>query len=176
MSDQPPFVFEGQPDREMITTAVRHVSRPSLWILYGFGIAVALFGAGTIVAGDVGTGVVFIVVGVAWTLVMPAYAIRKAVRRCMKLIGHRTAYRVDDEGVAQNNAMAASIFRWPMIIRVDELPGQVVLRVGKAQFVPLPTTSMSGAQRAAMVAFLRARMAGAGAPRASAQPLPPPTP
>jgi hypothetical protein len=103
MSDQPPFVFEGQPDREMITAAVRHVSRPSLWILYGFGIAVAVFGAGNIVAGDVGTGV-------------------------------------------------------------------------KAQFVPLPTTSMAEARRAAMVGFLRARMAGAGAPRASVQPLPPPTP
>ena len=160
----------------MITAAVRHVSRPSLWILYGFGVAVAVFGAGTIVTGDVATGAVFVVVGVAWTLVMPAYSVRKAVRRCLKLIGHRTAYRVDDEGVAQNNAMAASTFRWPMIIRVDELPGQVLLGVGKAQFVPLPTTSMPPARRAAMVAFLRARMAGAGAPRASARPLPPPTP
>jgi hypothetical protein len=160
MNDQPPFVFEGQPDRATITAAVRHVSRRRMWIFYALGLVIALAGlVNLLTEGGMAAGITFIVLGAVWIVVMPAIALRKAVKRGMKQVSHPTTYRIDENGVTQNNMMATSTFRWPMITAIEELPGQVLVRVGKLQFVPLPTATVPEPTRLAMVAFLRAQVA-----------------
>jgi hypothetical protein len=146
-----------------------------MWIFYALGLVIALAGvANLLTEGGLAAGVTFIVLGVVWIIVMPAVAVRKAVRRGVKQIGHPTAYRVDEQGVSQSSLMAASTFRWPMITAIEELPGQVLVRVGKLQFVPLPTASVPEQMRLAMVSFLRARVAGSSTPQPQA--VRPPTP
>jgi hypothetical protein len=54
----------------------------------------------------------------------------------------------------------------------------VLVRVGKVQFLPLPTSTLAPPKRGAMVSFLRGRLAGVVQPATAPQPgaLRPPAP
>jgi hypothetical protein len=174
---QPPFVFEGQPDRRQITAAVRHVSRRRLWIVRLVGVAIALVGIAMLFADEgIGAGLTYAALGVGWIIAMPLIALRKATGASMKIIGHPTAYRVDSDGVHQNSQIAATTFRWPLITGIEELPEQLLVRVGKVQFLPLPTASLPEPTREAMVGFLRGRLGGPSTQLLERETLRPPTP
>jgi hypothetical protein len=174
---QPPFVFEGQPDRRQITAAVRHVSHRRLWIVRLVGVAIALIGIAMLFADEgIGAGLTFAALGVFWIIAMPLIALRKATGASMKIIGHPTAYRVDADGVHQNSQIAATTFRWPLITGIEELPEQLLVRLGKVQFLPLPTTSLPEPTREAMVGFLRGRVGGPATQVLERPAVRPPTP
>jgi hypothetical protein len=172
MGTQPPFVFEAQPSQEQVVAAIRHAGRKTFWFFRIFGAVVFLYGLGVAVFDDgpvglaVGLTVFFALLGAVVGVYLPWFTKRRATRTSMKMVGMPTAYRVDAEGVRSGNALTDGVIRWPLISRIDEVPGLVMVRIGKVRFIPIPVGDLPAETRIALVDFLRANVAvfGADAP------------
>jgi hypothetical protein len=173
MGTQPPFVFEAQPSREQVVAAIRYASRKTFWFFRIFGLAVFLYGLGVAVfdggsAGfAVGMTIFFALLGAVVGVFLPWFTERRATRTSMKMVGMPTAYRVDAEGVRSANALTDGVIRWPLISRIDEVSGLVMVRLGKARFIPIPVGDLPAETRTAMLGFLRANVAASGADAAA---------
>jgi hypothetical protein len=169
MGTQPPFVFEAQPSREQVVAAIRYASRKTFWFFRIFGLVVFLYGLGGAIFDDgpvwfaVGIAIFFALLGAVVAVFLPWFTERRATRTSMKMVGMPTAYRVDAEGVRSANALTDGVIRWPLISRIDEVSGLVMVRLGKARFIPIPAGDLPAETRIAMVDFLRANVAASGA-------------
>jgi hypothetical protein len=169
MGTQPPFVFEAQPSRGQVVAAIRYASRKAFWIFRIFGLAVFLYGLGGAVFGDgpvgfaVGMAVFFALLGALVAVFLPWFTERRATRTSMKMVGIPTAYRIDAEGVRSGNALTDGVIRWPLISRIDEVSDLVMVRMGRARFIPIPVGQLPAETRVALVGFLRAQVAAFGA-------------
>jgi hypothetical protein len=165
MGTQPPFVFEAQPSQGQVVAAIRYASRKAFWFFRIFGLAVFLYGLGVTVSDDapVWFTVVFALLGAVVAVFLPWLVERRATRTSMKMVGIPTAYRVDAEGVRSSNALTDGVIRWPLISRIDEVVDLVMVRVGKARFIPIPVGDLPAETRVALVGFLRKQVATFGA-------------
>jgi hypothetical protein len=164
-----PFTFEAQPTERQIAAAARHVSRRGLLIARSLGAFLLIPQLTDSLAA------VYIALGLAFGLVVPPISIRRATRNSMRVVGRPTTYQIDAGGVRTSSELSDSLFRWPLINAVDELPDLIVLRVGKVQFVPLPVAALPPERRAALATFLRESVATAATPAPPAPvPAPPP--
>jgi hypothetical protein len=161
MGTQPPFVFEAQPGHAQVVAAIRFVSRRAFWFFRGFGLLVFLYGLWTAFADDLSTGWIigftgfFAALGGLVGLFLPWLAERRSTRASMKMVGLPSAYRIDAEGVRSSNALTDGVIRWPLITAIDEVAGLVLVRLGKARFIPVPIGQLPPETREAIVAFLR---------------------
>jgi hypothetical protein len=172
-----PFTFEAQPTERQIAAAARHVSRRGLLIARSLGAFLVLCGVIMLVIPQLtdSLAAVYIALGLAFGLVVPPISIRRATRNSMRVVGRPTTYQIDAGGVRTSSELSDSLFRWPLINAVDELPDLIVLRVGKVQFVPLPVAALPPERRAALATFLRESVATAATPAPPAPvPAPPP--
>jgi hypothetical protein len=165
MGTQPPFVFEAQPSQGQVVAAIRYASRKAFWVFRIFGLAVFVYGLSVTVVEDAPFwyAAFFALLGAVVGVFLPWFIERRATRTSMKTIGMPTAYRVDAEGVRSGNALTEGVIRWPLISRIDELPGLVMVRMGRARFIPIPVGDLPAETRVALVGFLRAQAAAFGA-------------
>ena len=169
MGTQPPFVFEAQPGQGQVVAAIRYASRKTFWFFRIFGLAVFLYGLIVAISDDVPVGfavgitVFFALLGALVAVFLPWFTERRATRTSMKMVGMPTAYRIDAEGVRSSNALTDGVIRWPLISRIDEVPDLVMVRMGKARFIPIPVGQLPAETRVALVGFLRAHVAAFGA-------------
>jgi len=171
MGTQPPFVFEAQPSRAQVVAAIRHASRKTFWFFRLFGLAVFLYGLSVTVFDDapVWFMVFFALLGAVVAVLLPWFTERRATRTSMKVVGLPTAYRIDAEGVRSGNALTDGVIRWPLISRIDEVTDLMMVRMGRARFIPIPVGQLPAETRVALVGFLREQVAafGADAPAAT---------
>jgi hypothetical protein len=165
MGTQPPFVFEAKPSQTQVVAAIRYASRKVFWFFRIFGLAVFLYGLSVTVFDDAPGWfmVFFALLGAVVAVFLPWFTERRATRTSMKLVGLPTAYQVDAEGVRSSNALTDGVIRWPLISRIDEVSDLVMVRMGRARFIPIPIGGLPAYTRVALVAFLRAQVATFGA-------------
>jgi hypothetical protein len=170
-----PFTFEAQPTERQIAAAVRHVSRRGLLIARSLGAFLVLCGVIMLVIPDptASLAAVYIALGLAFGVVLPPISIRRATRDSRRLVSSPTTYQIDAAGVRTSSELSDGVIRWPLFSAIDELPDQILVRVGKVQLVPLPVAALPPERRAALVTFLRESVAAAATP---VPPVPAPAP
>jgi hypothetical protein len=133
---------------DLFRSAIRIVGRRSFFILRLIGVLFALLGLLSLLAGgpdDLVVGIVFIVAGLAFVVILPLRALSIAVKRARPLFDEPWRYDISEESLRIANPLVTSEWRWNAIVGFDEfrdfwlartcLRGQSVLVV-KAAFPP----------------------------------------
>ncbi|SDY53596.1 hypothetical protein SAMN05444365_102566 [Micromonospora pattaloongensis] len=149
--------FEAAPDKKLLTGAVRHTMRRSLRTLRATGVLALGLAVVTALLGFRAAAVLPAVVGLGYLLVLPVVLVRRAVGTSWRFCGLPTTYEITAESVRWSTPLADSTIKWDAFARVDPLPGQLVCRLTKVQFVALPTAPLSGEDEHKLVGVLRDR-------------------
>jgi hypothetical protein len=173
LQTQPPFVFEAEPTKGQIVAAIRHASRKAFWFFRIFGLVVFAYGLWVAFSDDlslgweIGLAVFFSLLAAVVGVYLPWFTQRRATRTSMRVVGMPAAYRIDAEGVRSSNALSDGLIRWPLVTGIGEVADLVLVRMGKARFIPIPIGQLPPETRAALVGFLRVHI-GTGLPTPAA--------
>ncbi len=150
------LTFSAEPDRALFATAVRHVARARFSLARLLALVVVAAGIYFWAA----AGVYFFVVYVVLALVLGIVCPWLVVRRSLKL-GERhfrpTEYAFGPQGFRTPTDLADSSVAWPLVAAVDDLPGQILLRLNKLQFVLVPTGGLTPQELSTLRAIIAAR-------------------
>ncbi|MER7889614.1 YcxB family protein [Micromonospora sp. NPDC094482] len=148
--------FETQPDRRLLTDALRRTMRRSLrlFTLCGF---ILLLPAAVGLLGDDPVLAVGWLVGAVVFWILPPLVVRGAVQASWKTYGLPIAWQFSDEGVRMDSALMESLVRWAALESVEPVPGQLLLRINRQQVVPVAIGALAAADRDALADLLRAR-------------------
>ncbi|MFI6266005.1 YcxB family protein [Micromonospora sp. NPDC051006] len=148
--------FETQPDRRLLTDALRRTMRRSLrlFTLCGF---ILLLPAAVALLGDDPVLAVGWLVGAVVFWILPALVVRGAVQASWKTYGLPIAWQFSDEGVRMDSALMESLIRWAALESVEPVPGQLLLKINRQQVVPVAIGALAVADRDALADLLRAR-------------------
>ncbi|MEU8298269.1 YcxB family protein [Micromonospora sp. NPDC048909] len=159
--------FETQPDRRLLTDALRRTMRRSLrlFTLCGF---ILLLPAAVALLGDDSVLAVGWLVGAVVFWILPALMVRSAVQASGKTYGLPIAWQFSDEGVRMDSALMESLIRWEALESVEPVPGQLLLKINRQQVVPVAIGGLPAADRDALADLLRGRSLLPGGARLTA--------
>ncbi|MGK5738947.1 YcxB family protein [Micromonospora sp. URMC 103] len=148
--------FETQPDRPLLTAALRRALRRSLRLFTICGLILLLPMAMAIALGDRVMAVVWLAAAVFFLILSPP-VVRSAVEANWKTYGQRIAWRISDEGVGMASPLMDSLIRWAALESVEPIPGQLLLKINRQHVIPLPIGGLTPSDRDTLLAFLRGR-------------------
>jgi YcxB-like protein len=165
MQPPPVFAFTAQPTLAQMAAAVRLVSRRTLIWLLALGLLGVVCGLMVgLDGGDPGVAFGMITGGLTLGLLLPWLVSRTAAKNNARLASQPITYRIDEQGVWSATALSEGLIRWPMVTRVDEVRGMLVVRVDKNRFIPVPVDQLPPEATAELTAFIRGHLGLAGAP------------
>ncbi|GAA2544584.1 hypothetical protein GCM10010435_11460 [Winogradskya consettensis] len=174
------LTFQAQPDRRLLAAAVRHVSRSRIMLVRWVGGVVTAVGVVTfpLLSGDVFLSVVDVVLGLFLAVGCPVIAVRRAVGVSERLVARPLTYTFTETGFTTMSDLATTNWSWAAVTGIDELRDQILIRVNKSQFVPIPTAGLSPEQLSDLRTILHNRGATPAAelPAASSSGIRPATP
>lgn len=141
------------PDSGRYLTAMRHVSRGSRRgvrivgvVLVAFGLALLLPPYLLFPSGSLPVRLAYILAGVPLVVFGGALIvarIRYSLANLSTLIVQPSQFELTDEYVLQTSPVHTSQVAWSAIGRIEEIPDQILLWVGKRQFYSVPTTGLT---------------------------------
>ncbi|MGS2614680.1 YcxB family protein [Micromonospora sp. LZ34] len=148
--------FETQPDRRLLTHALRRTLRRGLrpFRLCGF---VLLLPAVVAVLDDDPVVAVGWLVGAVVFWLLPPLVVRSAVQASWKTYGVPIAWRFTDEGVRMDSALMESLLRWEALESVEPIAGQLLLKINRQQVIPVPIAGLTPPDRDTLADFLIGR-------------------
>jgi hypothetical protein len=155
-----PLTFQAHPDQRQISVAIRHVLRRRVIVLRVIAGLMVVWGA--VFGLFLGLGVSYLVYFTILALVLgvgcPELAVWRSTRASIRLVVRPTDYRFDQNGFGLSTDLAESGMRWAAVTAVDYLPGQVLLRLSKLQFISVPTSGLTADQTTELEALVRAHV------------------
>jgi hypothetical protein len=133
------------PDRRLIAAAIRHKSKPALWLLRLLGtlfVVVALVDLLT----SVTFAVFWVVLGLLTIFAAPPLLVSRAVGRCWRFFGTLGTFAITDRGVQRTDALTQHGYTWPALSGIEQLPGQLIFSLGKSGFLSMPTASLASGE------------------------------
>jgi hypothetical protein len=152
-----PLTFQAHPDQRQISVAIRHTLRRRVAVLRVIAGLMVVWGA--VFGLFLGLGVIYLVYFTILALALgvgcPELAVWRSTRASIRLVVRPTHYRFDQDGFGLSTDLAQSGMRWAAVTAVDHLPGQVLLRLSKLQFISVPTSGLTADQATELQALLR---------------------
>jgi hypothetical protein len=163
-------------DPDRYRAAFRYVLRPARIRLAIMGGVLVLLGAVTaLLPATLPLGIVEVVAGLMLGIVLPLRVIGASIRGLSSVVAGPTRFELTDQYVGSISPLMSSQTAWAAFTRIDEIPGQLLLRIGRRQVISVPITDVHPAQLAELREFVANRNFIAGA-RASAAAPPGPAP
>jgi hypothetical protein len=145
------------PDPDRALRGLRQLRRRKLWTLRLYGGFCLLFGLLLLaVPGQIGWTVLLVCVG-AVVLVLPDFALVRAVRRQARLVPGPYVIEITDERVRSSTALTSGEFSWPAVVRATENDEFWFLRLTSRQTVILPKQEFAPDQQDTLRGFLVGR-------------------
>ncbi|MEV6305766.1 YcxB family protein [Actinoplanes sp. NPDC051861] len=142
------------PDPVLIAAATRHgLRRPILLARMAGWLIIALAFVVQLVTGEL--NVPLLALG-AVTAVLGPLALRILWLNTAQLSGPMTTYEISSGGLASSSAESRHSYAWQAFRYVEELPGQLLFRQGRARFLPVPTRGLSQAEVERVLGFAEA--------------------
>lgn len=150
--------FDYVPDRGRLTAAARRAGRRNLLRTRSFGAVFALLAVVALLLDDDPAFAVAWAALAVWALwLSPILAVRRAVRTAWHLFGTPGTWEISDDGVRRVTEKLDTLVRWEALMDAEQMPDQILLRLNRAQFLPVTTADLSPEQREDFLSFLTAR-------------------
>jgi hypothetical protein len=130
------------PDRRLIAAAIRHKSKPGLWLFRVLGVFLVLVALVDLLT-SVSLAVFGIVLGLLSIFVVPPLLVSRAVGRCWRFFGTPGTFAITDRGVQRTDALTQHGYAWPALSGIEQLPGQLIFSLGKNGFLSMPTALLA---------------------------------
>jgi len=174
------FAFTAQLSQAQLTATVRRAGQQAIWFSRVLGLLTSLYGLLKMILAPSGVAMAVLLVafGAVLAVGFPVLLVRKSLQRVRKTFNGPITYRIDAEGVRSSTQLTDGVVRWPLIERFDTQPDLLLLWLSKVQVIPVAVGQLPPDTRAALVAFVRSHVSGAGpAPLVGEQPsIRPPMP
>ncbi|MET8153670.1 YcxB family protein [Actinoplanes sp. NPDC049668] len=171
------FAFTTQLSKAQFAASVRLAARKVIWFFRIFGLLAALLGALAVSIAIHVEGTVLVLAGLTLAVGIPALLVRVSVGRARRLLDGPIAYRIDAEGIQSIARHTESLIRWPVLDRLEQRPDVLIVwMVGGGQFIPVPVGELAAQDRADLVAFIQAHLAGRAPETVDKSAVRPPTP
>ncbi|MEV6298678.1 YcxB family protein [Actinoplanes sp. NPDC051861] len=157
-----PFTFSAHPTQAQLIASLNHFLKPQYRVYRVSGVILLVLGVILLLLEDYYVGPLALVLGVFCRWGLPPLVTRMVLRRAASLLDRPTDYRIDEDGVWVGNDQAESLFHWKAVDRVDELPGMLIGRLGKAGFFAVPLDGLDPETAAQLTAFIRAHVPARG--------------
>ncbi|MBB2942240.1 hypothetical protein FB565_001953 [Actinoplanes lutulentus] len=154
----PPFAFSAQITDDQLRIALNVFLRGQYRLIRIMGVALIVLSVVPLALGDVIFGVMAMLLGLVMISVAPALNTWVVLRKIRDQLARPTEYRIDEDGAWISNDLAESTFRWPGVDRLEEAPGMLIARVGKAGFFAIPTGGLPLTTASALTAFVRSQV------------------
>ncbi len=159
-------------DPERYRTAFRYVLRPVRLRLAVLGGLLVVLGGVEIALSTDGwpLGVVLVAMGLAFGLLLPLRLVGASMRALNPIAAGPTRFELTDQWVGSVSPLMSGQISWAAYSRIDEIPGQLLLRVGRRQITAVPTGSLTPQQLAELREFVANRnfITGSGRGRGGA--------
>ncbi|MEV4707648.1 hypothetical protein [Actinoplanes sp. NPDC049316] len=137
------LTFSAEPDARQIAEAVRHIARRRFLPARLLALPLLVIG----LTGYFGMGLSFLallaVLALVFSVLGPEVAIRRMRREGMWLLARPTTYHFDDDRFGFATDLARTEAVWKLLSGYDELPGQMVVRIGREQYLTIPTGGLT---------------------------------
>ena len=155
-----PLTFQAHPDQRQISVAVRHILRRRVAVLRVIAGLMVVWGAvfGLFLGLGVSYFLYFTVLALVVAVGFPELAVWRSLRSSTRLVVRPTSYHFDQDGYGVSTDLAQSRMRWAAVTAVDHLPGQMLLRLSKLQFISVPTSGLTADQITELGALVRAHV------------------
>ncbi|MET0494090.1 MAG: YcxB family protein [Actinoplanes sp.] len=152
-----PLTFQAHPDQRQISVAVRHILRRRVAVLRVIAGLMVVWGAvfGLFLGLGVSYFLYFTVLALVVAVGFPELAVWRSLRSSTRLVVRPTSYHFDQDGYGVSTDLAQSRMRWAAVTAVDHLPGQMLLRLSKLQFISVPTSGLTTDQITELRALVR---------------------
>jgi hypothetical protein len=146
-------------DPERYRDAFRHVVRPVRLRLALVGALFVLLGVVefALASGSWQLGVVLVAMGLAFGLLLPLRLVSASMRMLNPIAAGPTRFELTDRYVGSVSPLMSSQIAWAAYTRIDEIPGQILLRMGRRQITSVPTGGLTPEQLAELRAFVADR-------------------
>lgn len=158
MTTDTAFVFSVGPDERAARAAVKHFLRPTLMFVRVAGLGILVVGLALLFFDNYLLALLVILIGLGFAVVVPPRTLQRVMKKVGPMVGLGSAYRVDEQGIFAANSMMEALYRWPALTKVDELPGVLLVAMGESGFVSIRVSDLAPETRAALIAFIRARV------------------
>jgi hypothetical protein len=135
------IVTSPPPDRRLIAAAIRHKSKAGLWLLRSLGLLLVLISLVDLLT-SVSLGVFGVVFGLLIIFAVPPLLVSRAVGRCWRFFGTPGTFAIAEWGVQRTDALTQHGYAWPALSGIEELPGQLILSLGKIGFLSMSTATL----------------------------------
>jgi hypothetical protein len=93
------------------------------------------------------------VLGVLFALLLPALAIRASVRQVPHLLRHPSRIELTEHSFKTMSPLFTGEYAWGAFVRIDEIPGQLLLLASQRQVFSVPTNTLHPTDLAQLRAF-----------------------
>ncbi|AGZ45487.1 YcxB family protein [Actinoplanes friuliensis] len=173
------LTFQAQPDKRLLTAAIRHILRTRLLIVRVLGAFVVLCGVYTMIItnGNLFYLVFYGLLGLFLGAGLSELVVWRSVRASVDMSARPTRFRFAPDGLGVSTDVAQTGMSWAAVTDFTVLPGQIVLRISKRQFICVPTGGLTEEEFVQLRTLLRDRgaVASHAAPESPAG-VRPPTP
>ena len=162
---QPPFTVTFELTTEDLVDYLRVAQKSLNTIGMGAGVVGMLYGAYMAWTGDVVVGGVLVAMGAFLILISATrHADRLRARSAGKrIIGTQATLTFDEGGIASSTTTGSGHASWAAVDNIQEGPETLVLRRGRLTKIWLPKRALgTGAERDALLDFIRAHVSGPG--------------
>ncbi|MDZ5442573.1 YcxB family protein [Micromonospora sp. 4G57] len=149
--------FDYVPDRRRLVAATRRASRRAMLLTRSVGALAAVAAVVAVLLDDPAFAVGWAAIAVCGLWLFPLLSIRRAVRVSWHLFGTPGTWEISDDGIRRVTEKLDTLFRWEAVMDVELMPDQLLLRLNKAQFLPVTTVDLSAEQRDELISHLRGR-------------------
>jgi hypothetical protein len=153
------IIIDAEPDLDRYATAFRHVLRDAYRKVRILGAILAVLGVAVLALGTdawpVGAGLV--VLGVLYVFYVPRKSLRTSMRALPLVLRQPQRIEIGDPGVRILSPLMSTEYAWAAFENTREIPGQLLLMLGKRQVLPVPITTVPPQQLAELREFLANR-------------------
>lgn len=153
------IIIDAEPDLERYAAAFRYVLRDAYKRVRVLGIILAVLGV-ALLALDTDIwpfGSALVAIGVLYLVYVPRRATRSSIRMLPLVMRQPQRIEIGDPGVRILSPLMSTEYAWAAFEKTQEIPGQLLLMLGKRQVLPVPLSTVPPEQLAELREFLADR-------------------
>ncbi|GIH13645.1 YcxB family protein [Rugosimonospora africana] len=153
------IIIDAEPDLDRYAGAFRYVLRDAYRKVRILGAILAVLGVVLLALGTDAWpfGVGLLVIGVLYVIYIPRKSVRTSIRALPLVMRQPQRIEIGDPGVRILSPLMSTEYAWAAFEKTQEIPGQLLLMLGKRQVLPVPITTVPPEQLAELRDFLANR-------------------
>jgi hypothetical protein len=153
------IIIDAEPDLDRYAVAFRYVLRDLYRKVRILGAILAVLGVAVLALGTDAwpVGVGLLVVGALNVVYVPRKSIQTSIRALPLVLRQPQRIEIGDPGVRILSPLMSTEYAWAAFENTREIPGQLLLMLGKRQVLPVPITTVPPQQLAELREFLANR-------------------